>query len=341
MMGNANTANESQTSRTESQENASESVQQGPIRNQPKLIISDYELNPKIVQAGEDFDLSFTLYNTNNENTIYNLKVTLEQTLAQAPQSSGSNNNNLVSDGSVFTPVDRSNTFYVSAIYPGNWTSKDITMSVLPNANPGPYVVNLTMEYEDYLGNQYKSVETIGIPVTQRSGVNFGKIKLNDLSAGTPSSLSVNIYNTGKDNLSTVMVRVKGEGFTADEDERFIGNFNAGSQESFSCNITPTKEGKISGKIEIIYEDSRGKIFKQTKEFKGEVMGAMPGKEGSVDPKTGEMMGDAPQETNSSVLASPFLWIGIIIMAALLLILIRKKMKAKKDEELIIEDEDQ
>ena len=87
MMGNANTANESQTSRTESQENASESVQQGPIRNQPKLIISDYELNPKIVQAGEDFDLSFTLYNTNNENTIYNLKVTLEQTLAQAPQS--------------------------------------------------------------------------------------------------------------------------------------------------------------------------------------------------------------------------------------------------------------
>ena len=214
-------------------------------------------------------------------------------------------------------------------------------MSVLPNANPGPYVVNLTMEYEDYLGNQYKSVETIGIPVTQRSGVNFGKVKLNDLSAGTPSSLSVNIYNTGKDNLSTVMVRVKGEGFTADEDERFIGNFNAGSQESFSCNITPTKEGKISGKIEIIYEDSRGKIFKQTKEFKGEVMGAMPGKEGSVDPKTGEMMGDAPQETNSSVLASPFLWIGIIIMAALLLILIRKKMKAKKDEELIIEDEDQ
>lgn len=340
MMGNPNATNESQTSTAESQESASESVQQGPIRNQPKLIISDYELYPKIVQAGEDFNLSFTLYNTNNENTIYNLKVTLEQTLAQAPQNSSSTNNNLVSDGSVFTPVDRSNTFYVAALYPWNWTSKDITMSVLPNANPGPYVVNLTMEYEDYLGNQYKSVETIGIPVVQRAGVNFGKVKMNDLAAGVPGSLSVNIYNTGKDNLNTVMVRIKGEGFTVDEDERFIGNFNAGSQETFSCNITPDAEGKISGKIEIIFEDSRGKTFKQTKEFSGEVMGAMPGQEGAIDPNTGEMIGEPVPETNSSLFASPFLWIGIIIIAALLLILIRKKRKAKKDEELIIEDED-
>lgn len=345
MMANLNPTETTNTAETSSGLASSgandEGSSQGSIRNQPKLIISDYELSPTIAEAGENFDLSFTLYNTNNENTIYNLKVTLEQTLASAPQNTSTANNTLVSDGSVFTPVDRSNTFYVAALYPWDWTSKYITMSVLPNATPGPYVVNLTMEYEDYLGNQYKSTETIGIPVAQKSGVNFGKVKLGELNANTPGSLSVNIYNTGKDNLDTVMVRVKGDGFDVDENERFIGNFNAGSTETFSCNITPKSEGKVSGTIEIIYEDSRGKAYKKTKDFSTEVMAGFEGEAGMIDPETGEMIGEnPPMEENSSLLSSPFIWIGIIVLAALLLILLRKKRKAKKDEELIIDDED-
>lgn len=338
MMGEENTQYETVSNNEIAEENNSENTQSA-IRNQPKLIISDYDLSPSMVEAGKDFNLSFTLYNTNSENAIYNLKVTIDQTLAAAPQTSGQNNANLTSDGSVFTPIGRSNTFYVASLYPWEWTTKYIDMNVLPNANPGSYVVNLTMEYEDYWGNQYKTQESIGIPVTQEASVNFGKVKIDDISMGVPNSVSVNLYNTGKDNLNTVMCRVKGDGFSVDEDERFIGNFNAGSQETFSFNLTPEKEGKIKGKIEITYKDSTGKEHIDTKDFEKEVSQNFD-QEGMIDPQTGEMIGEAPVDNSPSLMASPFLWIGLLVLVALIIMLVKKKRKAKKDEELIISDED-
>lgn len=338
MMGEENTQFDTEENNEMTEDNNSENTQQA-IRNQPKLIISDYDLSPSMVEAGKDFNLSFTLYNTNNENTIYNLKVTIDQTLAAAPQTSGQNNANLTSDGSVFTPIGRSNTFYVASLYPWEWTTKYIDMNVLPNANPGSYVVNLTMEYEDYWGNQYKTQESIGIPVTQEASVNFGKVKMDDISMGVPNSVSVNLYNTGKDNLNTVMCRVKGDGFSVDEDERFIGNFNAGSQETFSFNLTPEKEGKIKGKIEINYKDSTGKEHTDVKDFEKEVSQSFD-QEGMIDPQTGEMIGEAPIDNSPSLMTNPFLWIGLLVLVALIIALIRKKRKSKKDEELIISDED-
>lgn len=338
MMGEENTQYETVSNNEIAEENNSENTQSA-IRNQPKLIISDYDLSPSMVEAGKDFNLSFTLYNTNSENAIYNLKVTIDQTLAAAPQTSGQNNANLTSDGSVFTPIGRSNTFYVASLYPWEWTTKYIDMNVLPNANPGSYVVNLTMEYEDYWGNQYKTQESIGIPVTQQASVNFGKVKMDDISMGVPNSVSVNLYNTGKDNLNTVMCRVKGDGFSVDEDERFIGNFNAGSQETFSFNLTPEKEGKIKGKIEITYKDSTGKEHTDVKDFEKEVSQNFD-QEGMIDPQTGEMIGEAPIDNSPSLMTNPFLWIGLLVLVALIIALIRKKRKSKKDEELIISDED-
>lgn len=338
MMGEENTQFDTEENNEMTEDNNSENTQQA-IRNQPKLIISDYDLSPSMVEAGNDFNLSFTLYNTNSENAIYNLKVTIDQTLAAAPQTSGQNNANLTSDGSVFTPIGRSNTFYVASLYPWEWTTKYIDMNVLPNANPGSYVINLTMEYEDYWGNQYKTQESIGIPVTQQASVNFGKVKMDDISMSVPNSVSVNLYNTGKDNLNTVMCRVKGDGFSVDEDERFIGNFNAGSQETFSFNLTPEKEGKIKGKIEITYKDSTGKEHTDVKDFEKEVSQNFD-QEGMTDPQTGEMIGEDPVDNSPSLMASPFLWIGLLVLVALIIILVRKKRKAKKDEELIISDED-
>lgn len=338
MMGEENTQYETVSNNEIAEENNSENTQSA-IRNQPKLIISDYDLSPSMVEAGKDFNLSFTLYNTNSENAIYNLKVTIDQTLAAAPQTSGQNNANLTSDGSVFTPIGRSNTFYVASLYPWEWTTKYIDMNVLPNANPGSYVVNLTMEYEDYWGNQYKTQESIGIPVTQEASVNFGKVKMDDISMGVPNSVSVNLYNTGKDNLNTVMCRVKGDGFSVDEDERFIGNFNAGSQETFSFNLTPEKEGKIKGKIEITYKDSTGKEHIDVKDFEKEVSQSFD-QEGMIDPQTGEMIGEDSIDNSPSLMTNPFLWIGLLVLVALIIALIRKKRKSKKDEELIISDED-
>lgn len=317
------------------------------VKNQPKLIISNYSISPKTVEAGENFNLAFTLYNTNNKNTIYNLKVSIDQQLEAQPQASGENNA-LVSDGSVFTPVDTSNSFYVSALYPWNTTTKYANMRVNPNAAAGNYVIGLSLEYEDYEGNQYQTKESIGIPVVQRANVTIGEVKHEELTAGGQTQVSVNIYNTGKDNLNTFMCDVIGKGFTIDNDRRFIGNFNSGTTETFTFNVTPESEGEVEGKIMLSYEDSAGNMHTQTKDFYADVTGTgVDDMEAGMveDPETGEMIPvdqgmDQDASQSGSLLSSPFLWIGLIIILALVALLLRKRNKNKKDEELIIEDED-
>lgn len=318
------------------------------MKNQPKLIISKYEISPNTVEAGSDFNLAFTLYNTNSKNSIYNLKVSVDQQLESQPQATGENNA-LVSDGSVFSPVNTSNSFYVAALYPWNATTKYVNMKVNPNAAAGNYVIGLTLEYEDYLGNQYQTKESIGIPVVQRANVSMGEVKHDELMVGSQSQVSVNIYNTGKDNLNTFMCDVIGKGFTIDNDRKFIGNFNSGTTETFSFNITPEREGEVEGKILLTYEDSAGNVHTQTQNFKSNVesMGGGEFDEGMMtDPETGEMIpveeGSDPsmEASGGSVFSSPFVWIGLIIIIVLAILLFRKNRKNKKNEELIIDDED-
>lgn len=264
------------------------------------------------------------------------------------PQASG-DNTALVSDGSVFTPMNRSNSFYVAALYPWNTATRTINMGVNPNASAGNYVIGLTLEYEDYWGNQYQTKEAIGIPVVQRANVTIGNVKHDELMVGQQTAVSVKIYNTGKDNLNTFMCDVIGKGFTIDNDRRFIGNFKTGSTEEFSFNITPDREGEVEGKILITYEDSAGNVHTQTQDFTAEAMNMDMGgaEEGMIqDPNTGEMIpadqANPPEgaDNGGSIFTSPFFWVGIIAIIALVGALIYKKRKNKKNEELIIEDED-
>ena len=144
------------------------------------------------------------------------------------------------------------------------------------------------------------------------------------------------------------MCDVIGKGFTIDNDRRFIGNFNSGTTETFTFNVTPESEGEVEGKIMLSYEDSAGNMHTQTKDFYADVtgMGAENMEAGMVeDPETGEMIPvdqgmDQDASESGSLLSSPFLWIGLIIILALVALLLRKRNKNKKDEELIIEDED-
>ena len=311
------------------------------VKNQPKIMISYYQLSPKIAEAGKSFDLSFGLYNTNSKNTIYNLKATIEQNLGAQPQNSGENNS-MVSDGSVFSPVNQSNSFYVAALYPWNTANKHITMNVLPNAVAGNYVINLSIEYEDADGNQYKTTEAIGIPVVQRAGVTMSELKTDELMVGNPTEMSVNIYNTGKDNLNTFMCDVIGKGIKIENDRKFIGNFNTGTQETFSFTATPTRPGEIEGQIMLSYEDSTGKVHTQIKDFSKEVTEGMPEDMNGEMPgeMTGEMGMEDPSMNQGSVLTSPFLWVGLIVIIILAAILYRKKKHKKENEELLIDDED-
>lgn len=313
-------------------ENPDNSLDQQPsqMRNKPKLIISSYDISPKIVEAGKNFNLSLSLYNTNADNTIYNLKVSLDQ--ASNSDNTGEQNN-VVNDGSVFSPVGRSNTFYRAEIYPWNYTSETLTMNVLPNAKAGNYLMNINFEYEDYLGNQYNTTETIGIPVVQTASISTSDLSMDEVIEGEPSNVSLNIYNTGKDYLTNLMLKVEGDDFSVDEPSHFVGNFAQGASDTYSFNITANKTSLVKGKVLISYEDSTGKVHEEEKTFSKEVSLA-PSVDNPSD-NTGESMETGE---NIPIYKSPLLWGISLVIIISIIIFIRRKRKKKKEKELNIDE---
>ena len=318
--------------------NGGENQVSGPIKNKPKLIVSAYTLTPKMVEAGDDFELNITLYNTNADNAVYNLKVSLDQNSStQASSQAGGNSSNFVAEGSVFAPVGRSNTFYRAAIYPWNYTAEEIKMNVLPNTKAGNYQMGVNLEYEDYLGNQYQTTEIIGIPVVASAKISTGDISMDELFQGEEANVSINIYNTGKDGLTNFMCKVEGEGFDVDENSHFIGNFAQGASDNFSFNIKPKEEGTIKGKIILTYEDSAGKEHTEEREFSKKVEAGM---NENVDENGNPIEGQSV-DGPSPIYTSPILWVSVLVIVALAIYFIRKRRKKKKEEkELSIEDED-
>lgn len=264
------------------------------ITNKPKLIISNYQLSPEMPKAGQEFKLHLTFTNTHSYKNVRNIKISLgggEGLPVPSPPGAGGNQQAAPSgsSGSAFTPVGSSNTFYISRISPEDTDEKTITLKTAPTLAANNYSINVLFEYEDLDGNEYTATETIGIPVVQMADVLLGDVQIKSsdgapmIAMGTTVNVDLDMYNIGKDTLSTYMVSIEGEGFELGGSPRhFVGNFSPGASEHFSVEITP-KANDLKGNIVITYEDSTGQKHEKKQPFQMHVEGSEDMKEGQVD----------------------------------------------------------
>ena len=286
------------------------------VKNKPKLIIDNYSLQPKMVEAGKEFTLNMSFYNTNATYSVRNIKISLNN------ETGGSGTNGQNVGGSVFIPVGSSNTFYISSIAPGKTASKSIKMSVVPNAQAQNYVITANFEYEDKNGNEFTANEIIGIPVVQQAKVSFGEITTNPGMAGEPATVDMDFFNTGKDTLTNFMISVQGDGFSLDNGGNyFVGNFAPGASDHFSSTIIPTESGTAKGKLVITYEDSTGETHTEEKDFSVE---AQQMDEGTTVPD------EEMDQGTGSMGALPFILGGLLIIAIITTIIVKKKRDKKK-----------
>ena len=286
------------------------------VKNKPKLIIDNYSLQPKMVEAGKEFTLNMSFYNTNATYSVRNIKISLNN------ETGGSGTNGQNVGGSVFIPVGSSNTFYISSIAPGKTASKSIKMSVVPNAQAQNYVITANFEYEDKNGNEFTANEIIGIPVVQQAKVSFGEITTNPGMAGEPATVDMDFFNTGKDTLTNFMISVQGDGFSLDNGGNyFVGNFAPGASDHFSSTIIPTESGTVKGKLVITYEDSTGETHTEEKDFSLE---AQQMDEGTTVPD------EEMDQGSGSMGALPFILGGLLIIAIITTIIVKKKRDKKK-----------
>ena len=210
----------------------------------PKIIVSNYVVEPLIVMAGKEFDLDLTYMNTHSTKGVYNIKVTA-QVIGTSTEK-----------GNVFTPVGSSNTFYIESIDPKEETTQHLRMYTVPDAQPKNYILTVRFEYEDEDGNALTATEEVGINVQQVTNLMLGEVYLpSEVYLNNSVYVSFTLQNRGAVNLRNMKVKMEGEGIDATGSEVIIGNFNAGAYDYYDGNFFPTAEGLQEVRIVITYDN--------------------------------------------------------------------------------------
>ena len=187
--------------------------------------------------------------------------------------------------------------------------------------SPNIYELSVSIQYEDSEGNEYESVESLGINLFQEAKIQIGTISFGDpmmggIIVGGDTPFDVDLYNTGRSPVYNMMIKIKGD-FEVDGDTLYIGTFQPGSTESFSSNIRVMNEGDVKGNLLITYEDSTGKSHELNQDFSGAAINM----ELEIDPNM------PIEEDKISVFKNPKILIGLlfILIAVIIIILIRKR----------------
>jgi hypothetical protein len=235
--------------------------------SKPKLIVSNYECDPLIVMAGQEFNLNMEVLNTHSTKGVKNIKMFL--TLAEETSSDSEKS------GNVFTPVESSNTFYFDEIGPKATVQKQLRLYVVPDAQPKTYTLTVNFEYEDATGKEFTATELLGINVKQVTALQMDDFAIPDaVEMYSPVTVSFGYYNTGKVTLSNVMVKVVGD-VECQNKNTYIGNLESGASEYFESSFTPTSSGEVPVSIVVSYEDASGEVMEETRDFTLNVMEPM------------------------------------------------------------------
>ncbi len=227
--------------------------------SKPKLIISNYECDPLIVMAGQEFDLNMDILNTHATKGAKNIKMYL--TLAEETSSESEKS------GNIFTPVNSSNTFYFDAIGPKATAQKQLRLYVVPGAQPKTYTLTVNFEYEDSAGKEYTATELLGINVKQVTEMQIDDFAMPDsVEMYSPVTVSFGYYNTGKVTLNNVMIKVEGD-VECQNKNTYIGNMDSGAGDYFESTFTPNTSGEVPVSIIISYEDATGEVKEERRDF--------------------------------------------------------------------------
>jgi len=301
----------------------------------PRIIITGFETVPEDVQAGQDFELIIHLKNTSLETAVNNIQIDLTATEA------GKEANQVYA---TFLPTKGSNTAYFSSIAKGGTADINMSFNAKSDLEQRPYVMKLSMKYENDKNKSYEGEGSISIPVKQKSRFEVSTIQAspNAINVGYDSDIIFSIYNTGK----TTLYNVKAE-FIADSlapASAFVGNLNSGATGNIDCLVTGANVTADDGTVivRISYEDESGNPFSQDYETNilvSTLDGGLDMDAGFVD--YGDSSIEVEKESKIPKWLIPVI-IGVVAAAGIIIlaVVITKKKKSSVDDELTIEDLD-
>ena len=276
----------------------------------PRVMLTSFTTDPAEVYAGQNFLLHFSLSNMSTRTAVGNIKVTVA-----SPDAS-------------FLPVGGASSMFISVIYAGQSAGGEMHFRALPTLEERPYLLSLSIEYEDL--SNYQSLtteETIAVVVRQRARAETSTITVMPemLNVGQDANISFNLQNQGKARLFNTKVRVKA-GQAVSGGEQFIGNIEPGAVGAVDMMVRADKTSTKPIILEISYEDAAGAVTTFEREVSLEISEASDDKDFvPIEPDQG---------------GGGFGILPLVLGAALLIgagvggYLVLKKRKQRQEEEL-------
>lgn len=288
---------------------------------QPKLLITSYDI-PNPLYAGSEFELTFTIKNASDTDTVKNLKLTFKN-----------------DEGAILPSRGGSNTLFISTLKPGEESTQSITLQAAADAASKAHLLTVSMEYNNAGVNSFTSSEVLTIPIKQQMRVTVDEpmIYVEGATVNTPFYASVTFYNKGKSQLYNVTLKLKSENDTMRLEEGYYGgNMASGSSNSAEVSIIPLASGDLFGTFVISFEDEEGTVYEIEKEFTVYIQepfdysGGMEGGDwGTFEPMPANMGAQGLPEWAWYVIGG----VGVAGIVVLVVVL-RKRARAKREKEL-------
>lgn len=295
------TVQEPMTQESIEQEQSQQDTSQEEIIHQPKVIISENNLQGSTLEAATSTMWTLSAKNYSSSRAVENMKVTL------------------LSDSTDI--LFEKNVWYFERAGIGKTIDLSQNVYVEKKAAAGQIPVQFQFEYEDSKGNSYTSTETINLIITQPQKAEIVNVTFPEMVyASDTNNLTFQVQNTGLAVIYNAKVRLEGAGLFHTQ-EVFLGNVEAGASTSGEIPVFAgtldmdeqgeisqegvEKYGKTSGTVIFSYENEKGEVIEQTMEIQTEIK----------EPETVELKVEKEEpETNQW-------WITIIFAVFLVLIL--------------------
>ncbi|MFT3888515.1 MAG: hypothetical protein QM713_10185 [Arachnia sp.] len=280
---------------------------QGPAGTSvPRVMVEEFSTDPGTVKAGEEFELYYMLRNHSSTTLVKNMKVTVE------------------SSDAAFLPTAGTSSVFIPRIRPGNYATRTLTFRALPSLEAKPYMLTISLEYEDKDNNAYTSSETVAIEVTQelRASASTPQLMPESLMIGQEGSLTFNIQNQGKAKLFNAKASIP-EGQAIRAPEVFVGTIEPGA--SGAVELLVSADAEVAGPVQILvsYEDDEGNEKSFTQEAQVIAMEMpMPIDPGPIEPMPEEGAG-LPWIPIAAVA-------GAVLLALIVIILVVRRVRRRK-----------
>ena len=213
----------------------------------PRVMLDDYNVKEGQTVSGREFTLELTLKNYSAKQ-VKNLKVSIS------------------AENGEFIPVKGAGSEYIESIAAGETDKVTFNMKAIDGLEEKSYKVNVTTDYENTNGYEYKVEESIFLPVSleQRLSVTDFFVDSNLSAVGDTVEISASINNMGEGALYNVMVEVEGDNI--EEQKSYVGTIEKGKSGNLDVLTKAdvvTEGDHKDNKMVIKYENKAGETFTQ------------------------------------------------------------------------------